>query len=106
MSIARRIRDNVARSRRTTSEILGAAAVLVEGHEQILQQLNAPVPELKQTPWTIASMRKEFGSFTSARQHFLKLYGVRSRGWDTLLDRVNTIESALVHLGYRQKTVQ
>lgn len=103
MSLAQRIRDNVARSRRTTSEILGAAAVLVQGHEQILQQLNTYVPPLRTTLWTIAAMKQEFGSFRIAQKYFLELYGIRACSWTILVERINTIEAALVHLGYRQR---
>lgn len=102
-SLAQKIRDNVARSRRTTSEILGAAAVLVQGHEQLLEQLKASTPALQQTPWTVAKMKQEFGSFRVAQKCFLELYNVRACSWEALVERVNTIETALVYLGYRQR---
>jgi hypothetical protein len=103
MNLAQRIRDNVARSRRTTSEILGAAAELVQGHELVLEQLSSPLPSLRKRPWTKSSMQKEFGSLKVARDHFSKLYSVKAASWDALVDKVNTIESALIHLGYRQR---
>jgi hypothetical protein len=105
MSLAQRIRDNVARSRRTTSEILGAASILVQGHEQILQKLNAsntPMLSVKWKPWTVAVMKSKIGGFRVAKNHFFNLYGVRARSWTALVDKVNTIEAALIHLGYWQ----
>lgn len=104
-NLAQKIRDNVARSRRTTSEILGATAVLVRGHEQILEQLKASTPPLQQTPWTVAKMKQDFGSFSAARKYFLESYNVRASSWNILVDRVNIIEAALVHLGYRQRSM-
>ena len=102
-SLANKIRDNVARSRRTTSEILGATAVLVRGHEQILEQLRASTPPLPRSPWTVAKMKQEFGNFRVAQKAFLERYHVRASSWDVLVDRVNIIEAALIHLGYRQR---
>ncbi|MBE9169837.1 hypothetical protein IQ238_20680 [Pleurocapsales cyanobacterium LEGE 06147] len=105
MSLAQRIRDNVVRSRRTTSEILGAASVLVQGHERILQQLNVSNTSMlsfKWKPWTVAAMKSKIGEFRVAKNHFLNLYGVKARSWSTLVEKVNTIEAALIHLGYWQ----
>jgi hypothetical protein len=104
-SLSQKIRDNVARSRRTTSEILGAAAVLVRGHEQILEQLKNSTAPLQRTPWTVAKMKQEFGSFRVAQKAFLELYNVRASSWEILVDRVNTIEAALLHLGYRERSM-
>ncbi|MES1025929.1 hypothetical protein ABN584_23840 [Gloeocapsa sp. BRSZ] len=105
MSLAQRIRNNVARSRRTTSEILGATSELVQAHERILEQLsttNAPTLPTKRKIWTIATMKLEIGGFKAAKNHFAKAYGIKAKSWATLVEKVNAIEVALVHLGYRQ----
>jgi len=103
MSLAQRIRENVAQSRRTTSEILGTAAELVQGHEQALQQLSAPLLLIRQRPWTVTTMKREIGGFRAAKNHFISLYGVKAHSWVALVDKVNAIETALIHLGYRQR---
>ncbi|AFZ31275.1 hypothetical protein Glo7428_2774 [Gloeocapsa sp. PCC 7428] len=105
MSLAQRIRNNVARSRRTTSEILGATSELVQAHERILEQLdtfNQPTLLAKRRIWTIAVMKREIGGFKAAKNHFAQAYGIKAKSWAILVDKVNTIESALVHLGYWQ----
>ncbi|PPS40240.1 hypothetical protein [Chroococcidiopsis sp. TS-821] len=105
MSLAQRIRNNVARSRRTTSEILGATSELVQAHERILEQLdtfNQPTLSAKRKTWTIAVMKRELGGFKAAKNHFAKIYGIKAKSWTALVEKVNTIESALVHLGYWQ----
>lgn len=105
MSLAQRIRENVAQSRRTTSEILGTAAELVQGHEQALQQLSTPVLLIRQRPWTVTTMKQEIGGFRAAKNHFISLYGIKAHSWVVLVDKVNAIEAALIYLGYRQLEV-
>ncbi len=51
--------------------------------------------------WTIRAMRNEFKNFPNARRYFHHLYGVKANNWQTLVERVNVIETALVHLGMR-----
>uniref|UniRef100_B8HYT7 Uncharacterized protein n=1 Tax=Cyanothece sp. (strain PCC 7425 / ATCC 29141) TaxID=395961 RepID=B8HYT7_CYAP4 len=103
MSLAQRIRDNVARSRRTTAEILGVTAELMESHEQAIEHL-AATRSLPHQPWTVKTMQQTIGPFRQAQAHFLELYGIRAKGWVALVEKVNTVETALVHLGYRDRS--
>jgi len=105
MSLAQRIRNNVAHSRRTTSEILGVTAELVQAHERILEQLstsNTPTLPAKRKIWTIATMKREIGGFKAAKNHFAQAYGIKAKSWTTLVEKVNAIEVALAYLGYLQ----
>lgn len=100
MSLAQRIRDNVARSRRNTAEILGVTAELIEEREKLLSAITPPLLALKGELWSVDRMREDFGNFRGAQKHFARLYGVQCRSWNALIDKVNTIEAALIHLGY------
>jgi hypothetical protein len=106
MSLAQRIRNNVKHSRETTAEILEVTAKLVEIHEQTIQQLSTPLSLIRKKPWTIPAMKQEIGEFRVAQKHFLELYGIHGRSWLALVEKVNTIEIALIHLGYRQRQAE
>lgn len=93
-------------SQRNQAELLTLTANLVQAKEQALAQnfqTLSKLPTIPESPWTISMMRRQFQNFPLARQHFRQLYDVRANNWQTLIERVNTIEAALVHLGVSER---
>ena len=89
-------------SQRNHAELLTLTTNLLQAKEQELAQDLEILSHLAIIPpsaWTISTMRRQFGNFPKARQHFRQLYGVRANNWATLNERVNVIETAFVHLG-------
>ncbi|AFY60469.1 hypothetical protein [Synechococcus sp. PCC 6312] len=88
-------------SQRNQAELLTLTANLVQAREQELTQdlqTLSHLPSIPQSAWTISLMRRQFKNFPTARRHFRQLYDIRANNWQTLIERVNVIETALVHL--------
>ncbi len=102
-----RIRDVLNRSRRNYAELLSVTAELVQAKEENIQNaltlLNS-LPMIPSQAWTISSMRRQFTNFSNARKHFQSQYGIKANNWNTLVERVNIVEYALVHLGLNQRS--
>ncbi len=105
-SSVRKVRDVIQESRRNYAELLGIATDLFERREEDIAQGLRSFQKLVPIPpqaWTISLMRRQFGNFPKARQHFQQQYGIKANNWETLVDRVNVVESALIHLGLGQR---
>lgn len=106
-SSVRKVRNLIADSRRNYAELLSVTAQLVNHQEQdIAQRLVAlnTLPLIPPQAWTLSLMRRQFQNFPKARKHFHQQYGVKANNWQTLVERVNAIEVALVHLGLGART--
>lgn len=102
--IADEMRKTILESRRNYAELLATTAELVVAHEKNLDAAANNLIVLPPQIWTIQKMKQDFPQFSRARSHFRKLYGVKATSWQHLVDRVNTIEMALVHLGFAYRT--
>lgn len=101
------VKELLQQSQRNHAELLTLTANLVQAKEQELAHnfhTLSQLPTIPNSAWTISTMRRQFQNFPNARQHFRQLYGVKSNNWQTLIERVNVIETALVHLGVITRT--
>ena len=96
------LKENTARSRRVTAEVLGTAAELLQDQALILQDLSLPTHSFRKNCWTFSTLRKEFETFKIAQRHFKKVYGISANSWSVLVERVNLIETTLIHLGKQE----
>ncbi|MFS8807688.1 MULTISPECIES: hypothetical protein [unclassified Synechococcus] len=96
MGLIESLETAIATSRRNYAELVSLTDQLITEQQQQGQRnwlrLNAK-------PWTVATLKKTFASFAAARAYFGKCYGLKARGWKTLAEQVNTVETALIHLG-------
>jgi len=96
MGLIESLETAIAASRRNYIELLELTGQLVAERQQQGQRnwlrLNAK-------PWTAATLKEAFASFAAARAYFSKRYGIKARGWKALAEQVNTVETALIHLG-------
>ncbi|MFS8860597.1 hypothetical protein [Synechococcus sp. H60.4] len=96
MGLIESLETAIAASRRNYAELLELTGQLVAERQQ---QGQRNWLRLKAKPWTAATLKKSFASFAAARAYFGKRYGVKARGWKALAEQVNTVETALIHLG-------
>jgi hypothetical protein len=96
MGLIESLETAIATSRRNYAELLELTGQLVAERQQQSQRIWI---RLNAKPWTTATLKRAFASFAAARDYFGKRYGVKARGWKALAEQVNTVETALIHLG-------
>ncbi|XFA73142.1 hypothetical protein RYO59_001380 [Thermosynechococcaceae cyanobacterium Okahandja] len=94
MGLIESLETAIRGSRQSYAELLKVTTDLLSEREQ--QGYRIP---LRAQPWTEAQLRKGFPSFRAAQAYFYQRYGVKAKGWRNLLERVNAVETALIHLG-------
>ena len=97
------LKENTIRSRRVMAEVFGTSAELLQDQALILQDLSLTTPKLGKSCWTIFTLRREFKTFKMAQRHFKEIYGIRANSWSVLEERVNIIETALIHLDIQER---
>lgn len=100
MGLADEMRQTILASRRNYSELLAATAELVIAREQNLEAATKALICLPSKAWTVEKIQCKFKKFETARRHFSRVYGITAPSWKILVDRVNTIETALIYFGY------
>ncbi|ATS17650.1 hypothetical protein L5470_10315 [Synechococcus sp. PCC 6717] len=96
MGLIENLETAIGASRRNYAELLSLTSELITERQQRGQH---SWRSLSSQPWTAAKLQKAFPSFQAARAYFYQRYGIKAKGWQTLAERVNTVEAALVHLG-------
>ncbi len=93
--IAQELRQETNTQIKATSRILGAAAQIVQNHDQLIgevvemieEDLNQSEQMASPVPYEVSDLKKEFKTLKVAKAHF----GIKANSWDSLVAKLNEI---------------
>lgn len=92
--IAQELRQETDTQIKATSQILGAAAMIAQNHDQLIGEVVEMVKEdldrgQSVVTYSVAVLKQQFKTLKTAKAHF----GIKANSWDALVARLNAVNS-------------